>query len=233
VVPVPTIASVSPASGSTSGGTNITITGTNFTGATSVKVNGVAATNVVVTATSITAKTPAGTVGAKSVAVTTTVGTATKASAFTYLTSFAGAAPNGDGNATDNGSGVTGVDNNGDNSDAGQSTNNSTNEVAAPMGVQLYLQTIITQPDADVECLDAQSSNTNVVPVAAIDLDDNGEADICQLRRGDLDLNGVIDQNDLAILFDMIGTAPILGIGDMDVNGVIDESDMSMLLQKM
>ena len=233
MVPVPTIASVSPASGSTSGGTNITITGTNFTGATSVKVNGVAATNVVVTATSITAKTPAGTVGAKSVAVTTTGGTATKASAFTYLASFAGAAPNGDGNATDNGSGVSGVDNNGDNSDAGQSTNNSTNEVAAPMGVQLYLQTIITQPDADVECLDAQSSNTNVVPVAAIDLDDNGEADICQLRRGDLDLNGVIDQNDLAILFDMIGTEPVLGIGDMDANGLIDEIDMSMLLQKM
>ena len=103
----------------------------------------------------------------------------------------------------------------------------------APMGVQLYLQTIITQPDADVECLDAQSSNTDVVPVAAIDLDANGEADICQLRRGDLDLNGVIDQNDLAILFDMIGTEPVLGIGDMDANGVIDESDMSMLLQKM
>jgi hypothetical protein len=43
----------------------------------------------------------------------------------------------------------------------------------------------------------------------------------------------VIDQNDLAILFDMIGTAPVLGIGDMDANGLIDESDMSMLLQKM
>ena len=82
----PTISSVSPANGSTAGGTAITITGTSLTGATSVTVGGVAATSVVVvSSTSITAVTPAGTVGAKSVAVTTPSGTATATNAFTYV----------------------------------------------------------------------------------------------------------------------------------------------------
>ena len=82
----PTITSISPTSGSTTGGTAITITGTNLTGATSVTVGGVAATSfVVVSSTSVTAVTPAGTVGAKSVAVTTLSGTASLASAFTYV----------------------------------------------------------------------------------------------------------------------------------------------------
>ena len=82
----PTISSVSPASGSTAGGTTITITGTSLTGATSVTVGGVAATSVVVVSpTSITAVTPAGTLGAVSVSVTTPYGAASAASTFTYV----------------------------------------------------------------------------------------------------------------------------------------------------
>jgi formylglycine-generating enzyme required for sulfatase activity len=83
--PAPTVSSVSPTSGSTLGGTAITITGTNLTGASSVTVGGVAATSVVVVSpTSITAVTPAGTAGAKTVAVTTAGGTATVTGGFTY-----------------------------------------------------------------------------------------------------------------------------------------------------
>ena len=82
----PTISSVSPATGSTAGGTFITITGTNLDGTTSVTVGGVAATSLnVISSTSITAVTPAGTAGAVSVAVTTPYGAASLASAFTYV----------------------------------------------------------------------------------------------------------------------------------------------------
>ena len=82
----PSITSISPTSGSTAGGTAITITGTSLTGATSVTVGGVAATSVVVvSSTSVIAVTPEGSVGAKNVAVTTWVGTASLASAFTYV----------------------------------------------------------------------------------------------------------------------------------------------------
>jgi formylglycine-generating enzyme required for sulfatase activity/CxxC motif-containing protein (DUF1111 family)/subtilisin-like proprotein convertase family protein len=83
--PVPTISAVSPASGSTAGGTAITITGTNLTGTSSVTIGGAAATSVsVVNVTTVTAVTPAGTSGAKTVSLTTPDGTANLANGFIY-----------------------------------------------------------------------------------------------------------------------------------------------------
>lgn len=81
----PTVASISPSTGSTAGGTNVTITGTGFTGATGVTIGGAAATDVVVnSATTITATTPAGTAGTASVLVTTPAGTNAANTLFTY-----------------------------------------------------------------------------------------------------------------------------------------------------
>jgi hypothetical protein len=87
VVVTPTIASVTPASGSTSGGTAITITGTNYATGATVSVGGTAATGVaVVSSTTITATTPAHAAGAVSITVTNPNGqSGTKASAFAYL----------------------------------------------------------------------------------------------------------------------------------------------------
>jgi formylglycine-generating enzyme required for sulfatase activity len=83
---LPTLSSVAPTSGSNAGGTTITLTGTNLSGATSVMVGGNPATNVtVVSPTSVTAVTPAGAVGPASVSVTTPSGTATLSSGFTYV----------------------------------------------------------------------------------------------------------------------------------------------------
>jgi hypothetical protein len=81
----PTVSSVTPTSGSTAGGTSITIAGANFTGATAVSVGGNACTSVsVVSATSITCSTPAGTAGTASVLVTTPGGTNAANTLFTY-----------------------------------------------------------------------------------------------------------------------------------------------------
>ena len=69
--PLPTVTSVAPASGSTVGGTAVTITGTNFATGATVTFGGTAATSVVVvSSTSITATTPAGSAGAVTVTVT-------------------------------------------------------------------------------------------------------------------------------------------------------------------
>jgi hypothetical protein len=86
-VPVnPTITSVSPTSGPSTGGTVITINGTNFAAGATVRVGGVLASGVtLVSATQLRATTPAGTAGAQSVQVTNTTGaSATSTGAFTY-----------------------------------------------------------------------------------------------------------------------------------------------------
>jgi hypothetical protein len=71
-MPAPTLTSISPNVGGISGGAAVTLTGTNFTGATGVTIGGVACTSVVVvSATSITCVTPAGSAGDASVVVTT------------------------------------------------------------------------------------------------------------------------------------------------------------------
>ena len=62
-VAAPTVTAVSPTSGPAAGGTSVTITGTNFTGATAVKFGATTATFTVTNATSISATSPAGSCG--------------------------------------------------------------------------------------------------------------------------------------------------------------------------
>ena len=83
----PTVTSVSPNSGSTSGGTSVTISGTNFAAGATVTFGSAAATSVtVVNSTTITATTPAGSAGAVTVTVTN-VGSlsGSLANGFTYI----------------------------------------------------------------------------------------------------------------------------------------------------
>jgi hypothetical protein len=83
--PAPTVTGVSPASGPSAGGTSVTISGTNLTGASQVYFGGMAATFTVNGATSITATTPPGS-GTVDATVVTAGGTsATNANdQFTY-----------------------------------------------------------------------------------------------------------------------------------------------------
>jgi hypothetical protein len=86
-VPAPTVTVVSPNAGPTAGGATVTITGTNFTGATLVDFGTTAATNlVVVSATEITVTDPAENAGVVNVIVTTPGGTSATSTAdqFTY-----------------------------------------------------------------------------------------------------------------------------------------------------
>ena len=83
----PTVTGISPVTGSTAGGTTVTITGTNFLGATAVKFGTTQAVfTPPVSATSITATSPAGTAGIVDVTVTTPSGTSATSAAdkFTY-----------------------------------------------------------------------------------------------------------------------------------------------------
>jgi hypothetical protein len=88
----PTLTSVSPASGPTSGGTAITLTGTNFVSGATVRVGGALATSVTfVGSTRVTARTPAGTAGARDVLITNPNGrAAARTGAFTYTSTSSG-----------------------------------------------------------------------------------------------------------------------------------------------
>ena len=80
-----TVTAVAPKSGPPGGAQAVTITGTNFTGASSVKFGTSAATSVVVvSSTKITAKTPPHAAGVVNVQVVTPVGTSAVAAADQY-----------------------------------------------------------------------------------------------------------------------------------------------------
>lgn len=94
----PTVTSLNVITGPSTGGTAVTITGTNFVNPATVDFGGVAATSVnVASATSITCKTPAHAVGLVNVTVTTGGQSVTKTGAFTFDPV---ALPNGDVNGS-------------------------------------------------------------------------------------------------------------------------------------
>ena len=84
---VPTVTSISPTTGPSTGGTRVTITGTGFTGATAVSVGGTPSPSFTVNSdTSITASTPAGT-GTVDITVINLIGGSATSAAdqFTYV----------------------------------------------------------------------------------------------------------------------------------------------------
>src|SRR5439155_1298585 len=84
--PAPTVSAISPSSGTSSGGTAVTVTGTDFADGATVSLGGTAATNVtVVSSTSLTASTAAHAAGAVNVVVTNSDGqSGTLTGGYTY-----------------------------------------------------------------------------------------------------------------------------------------------------
>jgi len=83
----PTFDAISPTTGSSGGGTPVTITGSNFVSEATVYIGSSAATNVVVvSSTQITANAPAGTLGSANILIVNPDNSAvTAASAFFYV----------------------------------------------------------------------------------------------------------------------------------------------------
>lgn len=87
----PTFASIVPGTGSTAGGTAVTITGTNFLSGATVHIGGAAATNVVVVnSTQITATSPTGSQGSANILIVNPDNTAVTATAAYFFTAPAG-----------------------------------------------------------------------------------------------------------------------------------------------
>ncbi|MFJ3953850.1 IPT/TIG domain-containing protein [Streptomyces libani] len=84
-VDAPTIVSLNPTSGPATGGTVVTLTGTNLATTQSVDFDGALAPFSVISDTSLSVVTPPGAAGAVDVTVITSGGTVTSTDAFTYL----------------------------------------------------------------------------------------------------------------------------------------------------
>jgi len=81
----PTVTGISPVAGPIAAGSPVTMTGTNFTGATAVTIGGAAATGItVVNSTTITASAPAGSLGTANVVVTAPGGSGTLSAGYLY-----------------------------------------------------------------------------------------------------------------------------------------------------
>ena len=81
----PTISALTPSSGSTSGGTSVTVTGTGFSTVSAVTIGGSPAPFGVINDSTLTIVTPPASAGSVDVVVTTTGGSATAVGAFTYV----------------------------------------------------------------------------------------------------------------------------------------------------
>lgn len=84
-IDAPTISTVSPTSGPTTGGTSVTVTGTNLSFTSGVTVGGNSASFGVINSSTLAIITPVGTAGAVDIVITTTAGSATAVEAFTYV----------------------------------------------------------------------------------------------------------------------------------------------------
>jgi prepilin-type N-terminal cleavage/methylation domain-containing protein len=155
VLGLPTVTGISPNSGPTAGGTNVTINGTNFVTGATVTIGGNAATGVSVTnSTTITATTPAGTAGTVSVIVTTAGGSSNAFSGYTYVSPPTVTAISPSSGPTAGGTSVTITGTNfvtgatitiGGNAATGVSVNNSTTITATtPAGTAGSVNVIVT-----------------------------------------------------------------------------------------
>ncbi|MFN0146431.1 MAG: beta strand repeat-containing protein, partial [Dehalococcoidia bacterium] len=164
---VPAISTISPASGTTLGGTPVTISGTNLTGTTGVTFDGLAASLQAVTAAAVNVLTPAHAAGAVNVVLLNPNGNVTRNSAYQFTTgptvtglSPRGVSLNADATVQITGtgfvSGATTVQFGSTNIPAGSVTFISAQQIS----VQAPQSTIVTTVDVRVTTAAGQSPNT-------------------------------------------------------------------------
>jgi hypothetical protein len=97
-------------------------------------------------------------------------------------------------------------------------------EDEAPLKEELEIWTAIT-----TDCNGNGISDASDISAGAMDADGDGVPDSCEFAIGDLNLNGVIDQQDLSILLGWWGIANPL-YGDLNGDNKVDGTDMGIML---
>ena len=228
--PAPTISSLTPVTGSSLGGTPVTITGTNFSGTPTVKFGTVNATSAtVVNATTITATAPANNPGVADVSVTIGGQTATKTAAFTYSDVTAPTAP-GTPTATANEmyrialSWTASTDTGGSNLAGYRVYRDGTLLTASPVTATTYNDTTVMPLTAYSYTVEAVDGAGNVSARSAA-------LAITSRRLGDITADGTVGTQDLARLLIKYGqTVPAGTPEDLDRDGKVALTDLSIML---
>ncbi len=97
-------------------------------------------------------------------------------------------------------------------------------EEEAPRKAELEIWSAIT-----ADCNGNGAADTVDIANGAIDADNDLVPDSCEYKAGDLNLNGLIDQQDLSILMGWWGIANPL-FGDLNGDNVVNGADMGILL---
>lgn len=86
-----------------------------------------------------------------------------------------------------------------------------------------------SDPARQLNCLDASLEEMlEAVQSGARDADGDGQPDLCQRERGDLDLNGHVDAGDIVLLLLMLGDETAV-MGDFNQDGCVDRADLEHL----
>ena len=97
-------------------------------------------------------------------------------------------------------------------------------EDEAPLKTELEIWSAVT-----ADCNGNGTADTVDIANGAIDADNDLVPDSCEYKAGDLNLNGLIDQQDLSILLGWWGIANPL-FGDLNGDNVVNGTDMGILL---
>jgi len=218
----PFVGSVAPTIGPASGGTTLTIQGTNLENTLSVTVGGVATTILSKSSNRVMAKTQSGTIGQANLVVTTTSGSVIKSSAFTY-TNGGGYVPT-----------ITSLTpNSGDANGGTLVTIQGTN----------FLNTLSVS-FSGTECSFGINSNTEIMAITPTGNSGLGnivvttyQGESCTAEdafsytscAGDLDGSGTVDSADVALV--LLDSGDCAGCPtDLDGSGVVDSGDVAFVL---
>ena len=97
------------------------------------------------------------------------------------------------------------------------------------MGDPLFERIAASDPAWRLDCERATPDEAReAILSGSRDADADGQPDVCQRERGDLDLSGTVDAGDLVLLLLIVGEDdPVMG--DFNHDGCIDRDDLSML----
>ena len=112
---------------------------------------------------------------------------------------------------------------------AGKPSDDAASAGARPSDDPLMQRVDAADPAWQLDCTHASPAEmAAAIASGSLDANADGQPDLCQRERGDLDLNGHVDAGDIVLLLMLVGEDdPVMG--DFDHDGCVDRADLAHL----